>query len=92
VACTQKYSENIIKHAWFGKIAATYCSNHWYGTVTTSFSEILVTILSGEKLLSGSSCTVPLKCIMLQITVLVCVKEWDVKGLVNTIKTVIIVG
>jgi len=53
VAGTQKYSESIIKHGWFGKIATTYCSNYWYGTVTTSFSEILVTNLSGEKLLSG---------------------------------------
>ena len=51
---TQKCSESIIEHAWFGKIPATYCSNHWYDTVTTSFPKILVTILFGEKLLFGS--------------------------------------
>jgi hypothetical protein len=37
VAGKQKYSESIIKHAWFEKTTATYCSNRSYGTVTTRF-------------------------------------------------------
>ena len=45
-----------------------------------------------EKLLFGSSCTMPRKCIALRITLLICIKEQDVKGLVNTSKTVITVG
>ena len=45
-----------------------------------------------EKLLFGSSCTLPHKFIVLQITVLICIKEQDVKRLANTSTTVITVA